>query len=99
MSKETKEPALTKQTMLVLSLLIGREGVAGSTIAAESRLASGSLYPILIRLENAGWIKSESEGGDEAQKPRRRLYSLTGVGIRRAREEAKELRQLSERFA
>lgn len=99
MSKE-REPALTKQTMLVLSILMGSdEGVAGSTLAAESRLASGSLYPILIRLEKAGWIKSEWEGGDDSPKPRRRLYSLTGLGLKNAREEAKEWRQLTERFA
>jgi len=97
---EEREPTLTKQTMVVLSILIGsRDAIAGSTLSIESELASGSLYPILLRLEKAGWIKSEWEGGEEGAKPRRRLYSITGLGTRRARQEAKELRQLTERFA
>src|SRR5882724_453416 len=98
MQKE-REPALTKQTMLVLSILMGTaDAVAGSAIAAQSHLASGSLYPILIRLEKAGWIKSEWEDGD-GPKPRRRLYSVTALGSRRARQEATEWRQLTESFA
>ena len=100
MSKE-REPALTKQTMLALSLLMSApdRGVAGSVLAAESRLASGSLYPILLRLKEARWIKSEWEGGDDGRRPRRRLYSMTPLGIRRARQEATEWRRLTERFA
>jgi DNA-binding PadR family transcriptional regulator len=97
---EDREPTLTKQTMLVLSILVqsADAAVAGSTIAAKSRLASGSLYPILIRLEQAGWITSEWERDDHSAKPRRRLYSITALGIRRARQEAMEWKQLTERF-
>jgi len=95
-----KEPALTKQTMLVLSILIAHpDGIAGSVLAAESHLASGSLYPILIRLETAGLIRSEWEGGEQGEKPRRRLYAITPLGVRRAREEATDWRRLTESFA
>ena len=97
---QRQEPTLTKQTMMVLSIIIGSPNpIAGSTIAEESHLASGSLYPILIRLEKAGWIKSEWEGGDDGPKPRRRLYTVTALGTRRTRQEAIEWRQLTERFA
>ncbi len=98
--KEEREPQLTRQTMVVLSLLIeSGDPLAGSAIAAASELASGTLYPILIRLEKAGWIKSEWEDGEPGTKPRRRLYCMTGLGIRKARQEATEWRRLTERFA
>ncbi len=47
---------------------------------------SGSLYPILDRLERAGWIESRKEDVDEkvARRPKRRLYRLTAVGRREA---------------
>lgn len=95
-----REPVLTKQTMMVLSILTeNSDPVAGSVLAKQSRLASGSLYPILIRLEKAGWIESAWEAQEPGGKPRRRLYSVTGLGARRAAQEAREWRQLAERFA
>lgn len=93
-------PQLTRQTMLILSILMGNtEPLAGSKIATLSALASGTLYPILIRLEEAGWIKSEWDKQEEGNtKPRRRLYSLTGFGVQRARKEAAEWKTLVELF-
>lgn len=45
-------------------------------------LASGTLYPILIRFEDAGWLSSSWEVADPREKgrPRRRLYRITGAG-------------------
>lgn len=62
------------------------EGLAGSQIAGTTRVASGTLYPILARLEQAGWVESQWENIDphEAGRPRRRYYFLTGVGAQRA---------------
>lgn len=96
-----RQPQLTRQTMQVLYILMRTgEPLAGSEIAAASRLASGTLYPILIRTEEAGWIKSEWEDRDqEGTEPRRRLYSVTALGARRAREEGAAWRKLSEAFA
>jgi DNA-binding PadR family transcriptional regulator len=94
-----RSPLLTRQTMVILSILMENgEPVAGSAIATASRLASGTLYPILIRLEEAGWIRSEWEDKEKGSKPRRRLYSVTGLGIKRAREEATAWKPLVERF-
>ena len=87
--------------MLVLSILMKRGGpLAGSEIAAASRLPSGTLYPILIRTEEAGWLKSEWEDSvPGSTEPRRRLYSVTALGARRAREEAAAWKKLAEVFA
>ncbi|MBZ5633162.1 MAG: helix-turn-helix transcriptional regulator [Acidobacteriia bacterium] len=97
---KTRPPQLTRQTMLILSILMGNaEPLAGSKIANLSGLASGTLYPILIRLEEAGWIKSKWESPEEtAPKPRRRLYSVTGIGVQRARAEAAEWKPLVKAF-
>jgi DNA-binding PadR family transcriptional regulator len=56
-------------------------------------LASGSLYPILARLERVGWIAGAKEDIDpkQAGRPPRRYYVLTGEGARVARVELAEL--------
>ncbi|MGH8217115.1 MAG: helix-turn-helix transcriptional regulator, partial [Steroidobacteraceae bacterium] len=48
----------------------------------------GTLYPILLRLESAGWFASRWENIDPARagRPRRRLYRFTSTGLSRASE-------------
>lgn len=50
---------------------------------------SGKLYPILARLEAAGWLLRETEDIDPsaAGRPARRHYRLTGEGLVAARRE------------
>lgn len=57
---------------------------AGAALSARTGLASGTLYPILKRLEDAKWLESRWEEIDprEAGRPRRRFYSITGIGQR-----------------
>jgi DNA-binding PadR family transcriptional regulator len=54
----------------------------GLEMAAASGLKSGTIYPLLARLERAGWLTSRWEDVDpvEAGRPRRRLYELTNAG-------------------
>jgi len=54
---------------------------------AATKIQSGSLYPILRRFENAGWVEVREESIDEraAGRPKRRLYRLTGVGATEGR--------------
>jgi DNA-binding PadR family transcriptional regulator len=61
----------------------------GLEIAAEAELKSGSLYPILARLEELGWVESRWEEVDPvaAGRPRRRYYRLTGSGVKHAERE------------
>lgn len=50
---------------------------------------SGTLYPILTRLQRAGWIRAEWEDVDVAAagRPARRYYRLTPDGLVAARTE------------
>ncbi|WBB66984.1 helix-turn-helix transcriptional regulator [Micromonospora sp. WMMD812] len=46
---------------------------------------SGSVYPLLERLEQHGWVVSSWEVETERRGPRRRLYELTVEGAQEAR--------------
>jgi PadR family transcriptional regulator, regulatory protein PadR len=80
---------MTITTQVVLRVLL--EDVYGKhygfDISKRARVPSGSLYPILDRLERAGWIVGEWEQIDPqtAKRPRRRYYRLTGEGAMAAR--------------
>ncbi|MGH8902745.1 MAG: helix-turn-helix transcriptional regulator [Egibacteraceae bacterium] len=54
----------------------------GLEVARASGLPSGTVYPILARLERAGWLTSDWENIDEAAegRRRRRYYRLTTRG-------------------
>ena len=45
---------------------------------------SGSVYPLLDRLERAGWVTSSWDDDSERRGPRRRVYVLTPDGAREA---------------
>lgn len=85
-----KGPQLTTQTFKVLGALLNNrpDALSGADIGRATRLQSGTLYPILLRLEQAGWVESywESETPQELGRPRRRFYQLTAVGARTAKE-------------
>ena len=80
---------LTQPTLKVLRFLLERprEGRSGADMSKATKVGSGTLYPMLARLEAAGWLSSEWESIDpsEAGRPRRRFYKLTAVGQNNAR--------------
>jgi len=92
----TKDPRLSHQTLRVLRLFLEqpKEGLAGSDIWKKTEMLSGTIYPILMRLERSGWLESKWEQLDpsEAGRPRKRLYRLTGVGYNKTSEALAELR-------
>jgi PadR family transcriptional regulator PadR len=71
-----------------------REGLSGAQIARTSKLASGTLYPILMRLEQADWLESqwETEDPHTLGRPRRRFYRVTGLGENRAKAAARKMK-------
>jgi PadR family transcriptional regulator, regulatory protein PadR len=86
---------LTQTTLKVLRCFMEqpRQELSGADITRETTVFSGSLYPILLRLEAAGWLNSHWENIDpkEAGRPRRRYYLLTATGQRLANEAFCEL--------
>ena len=90
-----KDPRLSHQTLQVLRLFLEqpREKLAGSDISKKTGMLSGTLYPILMRLENAKWLDSRWEDVEpsEAGRPRKRLYILTPVGYNKTNKVLSEL--------
>jgi PadR family transcriptional regulator PadR len=87
------EPQMTWQTRQVLAAMVRAPGAEhyGLELAKEAGLKSGTIYPILARLEAAGWISGYWEDIDphvEGRRPRR-YYRLTARGI----EVAEDVRQ------
>jgi PadR family transcriptional regulator, regulatory protein PadR len=87
-------PRITKQTLAVLGVLLStKDDISGADIARLTKLSSGTLYPLLMRLEDHKWISSEWEKGDPRKlgRPRKRLYQITALGARSARKEFQEV--------
>jgi DNA-binding PadR family transcriptional regulator len=80
---------MTLPTQLVLRALLAEptQEMYGLQICAEAGLASGTIHPILARLDGLGWVESRWEDIDshEEGRPRRRYYQLTKDGAERAR--------------
>lgn len=95
------QPRLTPQTAQVLDALMKQAALTGADIARQTKLKSGTLYPLLLRLEQAGWVTSEWENAapSELGRPRRRFYTVTGVGRANAREAASSQAALFGRLA
>jgi PadR family transcriptional regulator len=86
---------ITGPTLKVLNAFLAspREELSGAQIGRTTKLATGTLYPILLRLEGAGWLESrwERESPSALGRPRRRLYRMTGLGAKNAKAAFKEL--------
>jgi DNA-binding PadR family transcriptional regulator len=90
MELRDRDVRMSLQTLKVLEAFLENPSneLSGADVFERSRLASGTLYPILLRLESAGWFVSRWESVDpsRAGRPRRRFYRLTATGLRRASE-------------
>lgn len=58
----------------------------GLELAHQAGLEPGTIYPILVAFENAGWLASREDDIDPhlEGRPRRRYYLLTADGIEAA---------------
>jgi PadR family transcriptional regulator PadR len=76
------------QVLKVLRLLLEHPHAAhyGLDLSRQAGLATGTIYPILTRLEQGGWVVSAWEDNDpsEVGRPRRRLYWITQDGAEKA---------------
>lgn len=73
------------QTRMVLSVLLADPSTEryGLELAQHTHLQGGTLYPILVRLEQSGVVTSRWEEIDQATegRRRRRYYQLTQQGL------------------
>lgn len=87
-SQRQNEMRLSGPALKVLKLFIEKplQQRSGAELSRRAVIGSGTLYPLLARFEEAGWLKSEWEDTDptEIGRPRRRLYKLTALGQRNA---------------
>ena len=51
----------------------------GYALSKETGIGSGTLYPLLARLEECGWIRARWEESAPGRPPRR-AYKLTAAG-------------------
>lgn len=78
---------LSPQTLRVLAefLQSAKDWKYGYDISRNTELKSGTLYPILMRLAEAGLLETRWED-PEPGRPPRHMYRLTAEGLRYARE-------------
>lgn len=77
-----KTPAL----LAVLEALLELDRPYGHEVMERTDRPSGTVYPLLARLEQEGWATSEWETDEpDERRPRRRYYTLTPTGEKQAR--------------
>ena len=88
--RQAAGPRMTLPTQLVLRALLEYPTCEryGLELGQAAGLPSGTIHPILARLERMGWLESACEDVDprEQGRPRRRYYKLTPDGAERARD-------------
>jgi DNA-binding PadR family transcriptional regulator len=58
----------------------------GYDLMKTTDLSSGTLYPLLARLAEEGWLESRWEESELQGRPARQLYRLTATGRDQARQ-------------
>ena len=84
----------SSQTIVVLHALqkSARAWTHGYELSRITGLKSGTLYPILLRLHDEGWLEAKWERSREQGRPPRHLYRITAAGS----SETKKIFQLAE---
>ena len=78
--------SLSPQARLILTALLEARGTwsHGYELARIANVKSGTLYPLLIRLEEQGYLEAEWQQPQESGRPPRHAYRLTPSGVRLA---------------
>ena len=81
----TRRPS--RQTAAVLAILAAQpsEWRHGYDLSRDTGLASGTLYPLLVRLHDAGFLEAEWRASPQPGRPPRHAYRLTASGLALAR--------------
>lgn len=85
---------ITSATLDVMeAFLASFDELHGFAVARVSGRPTGSVYPILARMEQAGWLESRWETEHpEPGRPRRRFYRLSAQGVAESRRIVQERR-------
>src|SRR5260370_34597737 len=80
-------PNTSPQTLSVLALLLEspRSWHYGYALSQLTGLKSGTLYPILLRLADQGWLETRWAEQEQPRRPTRHTYRLTGASARTPR--------------
>lgn len=91
-------PNTSPPTRAVLATLLATrpQPSYGYNLSRATGLKSGTLYPILQRLHDQGFLRAEWESAPPGGRPPRHLYTLTdeGVALARTREDPTPLTRL-----
>jgi DNA-binding PadR family transcriptional regulator len=84
----SRRPNISEQTRTALAAFLEQPQAwrYGYDLSRETGLKSGTLYPLLIRLHDQGFLDAEWRPSDKAGRPPRHAYRLTAPGIALARQ-------------
>jgi DNA-binding PadR family transcriptional regulator len=69
--------------LVILDLLAGKREMYGlEMVKASKRLARGTVYVLLNRMEDKGYVTSRQVKDEAASGMPKRVYSITGLGQR-----------------
>lgn len=74
--------SLSPAARRVLAALVsaGARGRHGYDLCREAQIKSGTLYPLLIRLEAQGYLTADWQDSGVVGRPPRHVYRLTAAG-------------------
>jgi DNA-binding PadR family transcriptional regulator len=77
---------VTRQTVAVLKAFLDAKGqrIWGLALSKKLDIPTGSIYPMLDRLVELGWLDWSWEEDPDRLGPRRKLYSLTDEATQEA---------------
>ena len=74
------------RSVLAIMAEAGHRWCHGYQLCQQAEIKSGTLYPLLMRLEAQGHLEAEWQVPTEPGRPPRHAYRLTAAGLRLARE-------------
>ena len=86
--------AASPQTQSVLTALLERPRAwhYGYELSKQTKLKSGTLYPLLLRLADQEILETEWREPEREGRPPRHVYRLTGKGLTWARQQLEDER-------
>lgn len=83
----TRSSSPQTQTLLAILLERPRSWHYGYELSKQTKLKSGTLYPLLLRLADQEILETEWREPEREGRPSRHVYRLTGKGLTWARQE------------